>query len=159
MKKWILTAALLATASALGACDDGDSDGAGGEGGTTTGGSTSTGGSATGGSTSSGGSTTTGGAANTGGSNVGGEGGGNDSPLNGFCHEFGEICGFEDENADRYASEAECLDKAGEVQSANVPRFGCMQQHLENVTIYDDLSHCAHAHGASPCSESEFPLD
>lgn len=157
MKKFTLSLVAVVALGWASGCDGGSSDGGGGNAGT----GTSSGGTGS----SSGGKSGSGGLA-TGGSGMGGATGGSNSGTGGsaqngdvaaFCTKYEADCGFSGTNAARFASSAACLEEAGAIEAENAPRFACMVDHLEYVTSMSSPSHCAHAKGGAPCSETEFP--
>ncbi len=134
----------------LGACDGGSDGSDGGAGGAASGGTNNGSGGYTEGS---GGNNATGGA-------EGGMGGGGgemsvDAEVTAFCDKYETDCDFGE--AMFFASKAACMSGAADLKAANADRWGCMQDHLDNVTLYDDTVHCTHASGeASPCAAADF---
>jgi len=144
----------------LGACDGGSDGADGGAGGDASGGTNNgSGGYAEG----SGGNNASGGA-------EGGIGGGGGEPsadaeVIEFCDKYedtndadGFDCGFDSEDTDRYASSEDCVATAGQVAEENPNRFACFVSHLGYVNAAAHADHCAHAHGATLCSEDAYPL-
>lgn len=145
----------------LGACDGGSDGADGGAGGDASGGTNNGSGGYTEGS---GGNNASGGAEG----GMGGGGGGEpsaDAEVIEFCDKYedtndadGFDCGFDSEDTDRYASSEDCVATAGQVAEENPDRFACFVSHLGYVNATADAAHCAHAHGATLCSEDAYPL-
>jgi len=160
MTKFALSLVAVAALAWTSGCDGGSSDGGGGNGGdaSSSGGSGSGSGGrkGSGGGSTSGGGSNLGGGDNTGGTGAGTGGGAQNSDVTAFCAKFGTDCSFSTTDAERFMSSSACITEAGAIAEENAPRFECMEKHLGYVTAMG-ASHCSHAKGAAPCSETEFP--